>query len=91
MVSLHQIRFISVLFLFLAACAARSSKVTPALPLTSISSTPWTEESVTFPSGSNKLYGALTLPNKPGPFPAIALISGSPNEYSGLRPGIYDL
>jgi uncharacterized protein len=91
MVSFHQIRFSSILLIFLVACAARSSKVTPTLPPTSISSTPWTEESVTFPSGSNKLYGALNLPNKPGPFPAIVLISGSANEYSGLRPGIFDV
>jgi pimeloyl-ACP methyl ester carboxylesterase len=92
MVSLHQIRNISVLFLFLAACAARPSKVTPtpSVTSTSIYIAPWTEESVTFPSGSNKLSGALTLPNKTGPFPAIVLISGSANEYSGLRPGISD-
>ena len=91
MVSLRQIRFTSVLFLLLAACAARSSEVTPTLPLTPTSSAPWTEESVTFPSGSHELHGALTLPNKTGPFPAIVLVSGSANEYSGLRPGIYDL
>jgi pimeloyl-ACP methyl ester carboxylesterase len=92
MVSLHQIRFISVLFLFLAACVTKAPQVTPtpSLPSTSIYPTLWTEESVTFPSGANKLYGTLTLPNQPGPFPAIVLISGSANEYSGLRPGIFD-
>lgn len=86
-----KIMLCSVTLLFLAACAARPSEVTPTLPLTPTNSAPWTEESVTFPSGSNKLYGALTLPNKTGPFPAIVLISGSANEYTGLRPGIFDL
>ena len=91
MASLQQIRFISVLFLILAACSARTPKVTPAPTPTSIITAEWTEESVTFPFGSNKLSGALTLPNNPGPFPAIVLISGSAELYTGLRLGIDDL
>lgn len=90
MVPSRQTPVVSVLFLFLAACTAAPSKVTPSLPPTSTSSAPWTEESVIFPSGSNELSGVLTLPNEAGPFPAILLVSGSANEYSGLRPGVTD-
>ena len=93
--SFSAIAFISLMVWNLCACAApqkqspkpiATSTPTPA----QTRSTPWIEETVTFSSGSNQLYGALTLPNEPGPFPAIVLISGAANEYSGLRSGIFN-
>ncbi len=88
MVYLRRFRSILVVFLFLAACTARTPIVTPTLPPTPTSSRAWIEELVIFSSGANQLFGVLTLPNKPGPFPAIVLISGAANEYSGLRDGV---
>ena len=81
----HFHRFLSTagLFLFLAACTAS----TPATP-TPTSSMAWIEEAVIFPFDDNQLSGLLTLPNKPGAFPAIVLISGSANQGSLLRSGI---
>lgn len=40
---------------------------------------PYQSETVTFtnPAGGHKLAGTLTLPKGPGPFPAVALVSGS--------------
>src|SRR5258708_9555429 len=40
---------------------------------------PYKEEEITFPNGKAKisLAGTLTLPRRPGPFPAVILLSGS--------------
>jgi len=89
------VAFVSLMVWNLCACAA-PQKQSPKPTATSTptptpaSSLPWIEETVTFTSGSNTLYGALTLPNQPGPFPAIVLISGAANEYSSLRDGIFN-
>jgi hypothetical protein len=48
---------------------------------------PWVEEDVTFDFGSNELYGILTLPISEGPYPAVAIISGSVNPSTGTRGG----
>jgi pimeloyl-ACP methyl ester carboxylesterase len=79
MAFIQRFLLISLLFFILSGC----STGTP----TSTSASSWTEESVTFSSGANQIYGVLTLPNIPSPFPAIVLISGSANEDSGLRSG----
>ncbi len=79
---LPRFALISVLFLSLAACSTR--KPDPTNPVA------WSEEPVSFKSGSNQLTGILVLPDTPSPHPAIVLISGSANEYTGLRPGIED-
>jgi pimeloyl-ACP methyl ester carboxylesterase len=65
-----------------AACARSAPSPTPA------SSTPWTEEEVTFAFGSNQLYGILTRPTSHGPYPAIVIVSGSVNTLTGLRDGV---
>ncbi len=53
----------------------------PASPISSpVASTPVTsyvEEEVTFTNGDVTLAGTLTLPDGPGPFPAVILVSGS--------------
>jgi formylglycine-generating enzyme required for sulfatase activity/dienelactone hydrolase len=48
---------------------------------------PWIEVEVTFPFGSNELFGILTLPSGEGPFPAIVIISGSASTSTGVRSG----
>ena len=91
---LHRYRPIFVGILFLAACTAHQQNNTPALAPTSTpilsptSSLSWVEERVTFSSAENQLSGVVTLPNQPGPYPAIVLISGAANEYSNLRSGV---
>lgn len=82
MASIQRFLVISLAILTLSGCSP--SKVTPT------SYAAWTEETVTFPSGANQLQGVLTLPNRPGPFAAIVLISGSADENTGLRLGIED-
>jgi uncharacterized protein len=63
-----------------------------AVPTIAPSPTPaWTETDVTFPSGPDTLTGILTLPTGPGPYPAIALMSGSEDPGTGgKRPGASD-
>lgn len=77
-------RFLIILLAFLMLTGCSVIKATPK------SSSPWTEETVTFKSGVNKLSGVLTLPNTRRPYPAIILLSGSADE-GGLRPGVDDL
>lgn len=84
MVFFNRFRSISIIILFLTACTASTPNPTPT-PTTFLS---WSEEPVTFSSDTNQISGILTLPDKPGPFPAIVLITGAANEYSGLRSGI---
>jgi len=50
-------------------------------------SSPWLEEEVTFSFGPNQLYGILTLPTESGPFPAIVIVSGSGELWTGDRAG----
>jgi uncharacterized protein len=83
MAFLQRFLLLSSVFLLLAGCSSRAP--------TSSSSSSWTEETVTFPSGANRLSGVLTLPNIHGPLPAIVLISGSADENTGLRTGVDDL
>jgi pimeloyl-ACP methyl ester carboxylesterase len=54
---------------------------------TPASSSLWTEKEITFTSGSDELFGILTLPASTGPYPAIVSISGSEDPYTGLRDG----
>ncbi|MGB3715056.1 MAG: alpha/beta fold hydrolase [Candidatus Promineifilaceae bacterium] len=87
-----------VLFILTTACASSEPSSTPTLELspTLISepspapsrSQPWTEEEVTFTSGPNELYGILTKPTSEGPYPAIAIISGSVSPTTGTRGGV---
>ena len=51
---------------------------------------PWRNEEITFPSGPNDLFGVLALPQGPGPFPALALMSGSVDPETGVRGGAAD-
>ncbi len=81
MAFLQRFLLISMAFLLLAGCSSGARAST--------SPSSWTEETVTFPSGANQLSGVLTLPNIPGPLPAIVLISGSADE-SGYRSGVSD-
>jgi pimeloyl-ACP methyl ester carboxylesterase len=55
---------------------------------TSSNSRPWIEEEVTFTFGRNTLFGILTLPTSPGPYPAVVLISGSVSTSTGVRQGV---
>lgn len=47
----------------------------------------WTETQITFKFGADDLYGILTLPSSPAPYPAIALITGSAEVETGKRQG----
>ena len=69
---------------FLVGCQLTSSTPTP------VRSSPWIEEEVFFPFGSNDMFGILTLPTREGPFPAIVIISGSVNLSTGVRSGVAD-
>jgi len=73
---------ISLLLILTTACAGSTPSPTPS------SSRPWIEEEVTFTFGSNELHGILTLPAGQGPYPAIAIISGSVNPSTGARDGV---
>lgn len=73
---------ILLLLILTTACGGRAPSPTP------FGSTPWVEEEVTFIFGSNELYGILTLPTSEGPYPAIAIISGSVNPSTGARDGV---
>jgi len=77
-------RCLPLLLLFLLSTACTSSDLSPEPSR----SQPWTEEEITFPSGSNELYGILTKPNREGPYPAIAIISGSVSPTTGTRGGV---
>jgi pimeloyl-ACP methyl ester carboxylesterase len=46
----------------------------------------WTEQDVTFPFGSDRLFGVMTWPSGAGPHPAIVLLSGS-GDTAGIRAG----
>jgi uncharacterized protein len=61
--------------------AANAPSPTPA------NTAPWLEEEVTFSFGPNQLYGILTLPTGGGPFPAIVIVSGSGELWTGDRAG----
>jgi pimeloyl-ACP methyl ester carboxylesterase len=50
----------------------------------------WVEEEIAFTFGPNELFGILTIPQGEGPFPAIAIISGSVNPATGMRDGVSD-
>ena len=72
---------ILVPLLLATACASSAPSPTPA------GSRPWTEEEVTFAFGPNQLYGVMTLPTSPGPYPAIVIVSGSASPTTGMRSG----
>lgn len=72
---------ILVPLLLATACASGAPSPTPT------SSRPWTEEEVTFASGADELYGVMTLPTSPGPYPAIVIVSGSASPTTGVRAG----
>ncbi|WP_232663481.1 alpha/beta hydrolase family protein [Pseudonocardia sp. TRM90224] len=63
----------------LVACGAPSpeSPAAPARPQTPQPPFPYRAEDVTFPSGGITLAGTLTVPEGPGPFAAVLLITGS--------------
>jgi pimeloyl-ACP methyl ester carboxylesterase len=65
-----------------AACVASTPSPTPS------PSRAWIEERVTFTFGQNTLFGILTLPTSPGPYPAVVLISGSVSTSTGVRQGV---
>jgi hypothetical protein len=46
---------------------------------------PWSEDDVIFPFGSDELFGVLTVPSGEGPYPAVVLISGSGDATTGVR------
>jgi len=64
---------------FLPALDAYQPISAAAEPEATAESVPYSEESVTFPGGSADvtLAGTLTMPAGEGPFPAVALVSGS--------------
>lgn len=68
-----------VVSILLSACTSNSPSPSPTKP--------WVEEEVTFNFGQNELYGILTLPTSAGPYPAVAIISGSVNPSTGARGG----
>jgi pimeloyl-ACP methyl ester carboxylesterase len=69
-----------VVIILLSACTPNSPSPSPTKP--------WVEEEVTFNFGPNELYGILTLPTSEGPYPAVAIISGSVNPSTGARGGV---
>lgn len=85
------------LVLLLAGCAdgetADRPRITaPGAPSTSERlTTPevaWTEEDVTFRSGSDELHGILTSPASGGPHPALMMPAESPSTSGGLPAGV---
>lgn len=80
MKSQHQYFFTSlVMIILLSGCTSNSIAPTP--------TEPWVEKEVTFNFGPNDLYGIITLPTSEGPYPAVAIISGSVNPSTGARNG----
>ncbi len=93
--------YLSILLFFflLTACTSRAPSPTPTAiptptltPASTLAPTParsslWTEKEITFTSGPDELFGILTLPTSTGPYPAIVIVSGSENPYTGLRDG----
>jgi pimeloyl-ACP methyl ester carboxylesterase len=73
---------IILLVILPTACVGGTPSPTPS------PSRPWIEEEVTFTFGDNTLFGILTLPTSPGPYPAVVLISGSVSTSTGVRQGV---
>jgi pimeloyl-ACP methyl ester carboxylesterase len=59
-----------------SACGSSADLVTTASAATPTELT-WAEEQVTFPFGSDEMFGVLTWPTGAGPHPAVVLLSGS--------------
>jgi len=79
-----------LLIILISACSSNDPVQTHTAEsaYTPTSVRPWIEEEVGFNSGPNELFGILTKPSGEGPFPAIAMISGSVNSDSGMRAGV---
>lgn len=70
-----------LIVLITSACTSSISSATPTR------SSSWREEEITFSFGGETLYGIVTLPETPGPHPAIVIISGSVSTSTGTRNG----
>lgn len=76
---------LSVILIVLITSACTSSQPSPTP--TPTRSRPWKEAEIKFSFGSDTLHGIVTLPENPGPHPAIVIISGSVDTSTGVRSG----
>jgi pimeloyl-ACP methyl ester carboxylesterase len=76
------IRLFSLILIFSTACARITPSPTPS------SSGSWVEEEFIFQFGDATIFSIVTLPDSPGPHPAVVIIDGAADIETRLRDGV---